>query len=210
MGLVDILNGMQNGPRGGAGRAGGGGMSPLTMALLGLLAYKAVKSLSGSSADPANPAAGDPAPGRSASGAPAAGAGGLGLDEILRGGLGGQGSGGLGGLGGVLGGLGGGGAGAGGWGGLLTSGLGDLLDQFHGAGKGDAARSWVGSGQNEPIAPHELSQVLTSEQIDFLTQRTGLSRGDLLAGLSEQLPSVVDGLTPAGRLPTSEEMNRAV
>ena len=215
MGLMDILNGMQNGPRGGAGRAGGGGMSPLTMALLGLLAYKAVKSLSGSSADPANPAAGDPAPGRSASGAPAPGAGGLGLDEILRGGLGGQGSGGLGGLGGVLGGLGGGGsgaggAGAGGWGGLLTSGLGDLLDQFHGAGKGDAARSWVGSGQNEPIAPHELSQVLTSEQIDFLTQRTGLSREDLLAGLSEQPPSVVDGLTPAGRLPTSEEMNRAV
>ena len=207
MGLMDILNGMQNGPRGGAGRAGGGGMSPLTMALLGLLAYKAVKSVSGSSADPANPAAGDPAPGRSASGAPASGAGGLGLDEILRGGLGGQGSGGL---GGVLGGLGGGGAGAGGWGGLLTSGLGDLLDQFHGAGKGDAARSWVGSGQNEPIAPHELSQVLTSEQIDFLTQRTGLSREELLAGLSEQLPSVVDGLTPAGRLPTSEEMNRAV
>ena len=207
MGLMDILNGMQNGPRGGAGRAGGGGMSPLTMALLGLLAYKAVKSFSGSSADPANPAAGDPAPGRSASGAPAPGAGGLGLDEILRGGLAGQGSGGL---GGVLGGMGGGGAGAGGWGGLLTSGLGDLLDQFHGAGKGDAARSWVGSGQNEPIAPHELSQVLTSEQIDFLTQRTGLSREELLAGLSEQLPSVVDGLTPAGRLPTSEEMNRAV
>ena len=212
MGLMDILNGMQNGPRGGAGRAGGGGMSPLTMALLGLLAYKAVKSFG---ADPANPAAGDPAPGRSATGAPAPGAGGLGLDEILRGGLGGQGSGGLGGLGGVLGGLGGGGAGAGGagaggWGGLLTSGLGDLLDQFHGAGKGDAARSWVGSGQNEPIAPHELSQVLTSEQIDFLTQRTGLSREELLAGLSEQLPSVVDGLTPAGRLPTSEEMNRAV
>jgi uncharacterized protein YidB (DUF937 family) len=210
MGLMDILNGMQNGPRGGAGRAGGGGMSPLTMALLGLLAYKAMKSFSGSSADPANPATGDPAPGRSASGAPAPGAGGLGLDEILRGGLGGQGSGGLGGLGGVLGGLGGGGSGAGGWGGLLTSGLGDLLDQFHGAGKGDAARSWVGSGQNEPIAPHELSQVLTSEQIDFLTQRTGLSREELLAGLSEQLPSVVDGLTPAGRLPTSEEMNRAV
>jgi uncharacterized protein YidB (DUF937 family) len=207
MGLMDILNGMQNGPRGGAGRAGGGGMSPLTMALLGLLAYKAVKSFSASSADPANPAAGDPAPGRSASGAPAPGAGGLGLDEILRGGLGGQGSGGL---GGVLGGLGGGGAGAGGWGGLLTSGLGDLLDQFHGAGKGDAARSWVGSGQNEPIAPHELSQVLTSEQIGFLTQRTGLSREELLAGLSEQLPRVVDGLTPAGRLPTSEEMNRTV
>ena len=41
MGLLDVLNGMQNGPRGAS--AGRGGMSPITMALLGLLAYKAVK-----------------------------------------------------------------------------------------------------------------------------------------------------------------------
>ena len=45
MGLIDILNGMQNGPRGrqAGGTSGGGGMSPLTMALIGLLAYKAFK-----------------------------------------------------------------------------------------------------------------------------------------------------------------------
>src|SRR6185503_17482746 len=43
MGLLDVLNGMQNGPRG-ERQPGSGGMSPITMALLGLLAYKAVKS----------------------------------------------------------------------------------------------------------------------------------------------------------------------
>src|SRR5437763_14926052 len=46
MGLLDILNGMQNGPRGQrqpANRGSGGGMSPIMMALLGLLAYKALK-----------------------------------------------------------------------------------------------------------------------------------------------------------------------
>ena len=32
----------------------------------------------------------------------------------------------------------------------------------------------------------------------FLTQRTGLSREELLAGLSEQLRVVVDGSTPSG------------
>jgi uncharacterized protein YidB (DUF937 family) len=215
MGLIDILNGMQNGPRGGAGRAGGGGMSPLTMALLGLLAYKAVKSFGGGSANPADPAAGRAAPGAPAG--PAEG-GGLGLDDILRGGTGGQGTGGLGGLGSILSGLGiggmgggvpgAGGPGAGGLGGVLSSGLGELLEQFHGAGKGDAARSWVGSGQNEPLSANDLSQVLTAEQIDFLTQRTGLSREDLLAGLSEHLPRLVDGLTPDGRLPTADEMTR--
>ena len=46
MGLIDILNGMQNGPRGPSQSSGGkgGGMSPIMMALLGLLAYKAVES----------------------------------------------------------------------------------------------------------------------------------------------------------------------
>ena len=48
MGLLDILNGMQNGPRGQSttAPAGSGGMSPITMALMGLLAYKAIKHLS--------------------------------------------------------------------------------------------------------------------------------------------------------------------
>ena len=196
MGLMDILNGMQNGPRGTTGGSGSG-MSPITMALMGLLAYKAVKSFGGSSSAPANssdPGGGAGAPGNTPSG-------GLGLDQILRGGLG-QGSGGL---GGALGGL-----GAGGLGGLLSGGLGDLLDQFHGAGKGDAAKSWVGTEQNHPISPNDLSQVLTPEQIEFLTQRTGLSREELLSGLSEQLPDVVNRLTPDGRLPTADEMNRAV
>src|SRR5581483_3818742 len=47
MGLLDILNGIQNGPGGarpGApAPASSGGMSPMMMALLGLLAYKAIK-----------------------------------------------------------------------------------------------------------------------------------------------------------------------
>jgi uncharacterized protein YidB (DUF937 family) len=85
-----------------------------------------------------------------------------------------------------------------------------LLDQFHGAGKGDAAKSWVGTEQNHPISPNDLSQVLAPEQIEFLTQRTGLSREELLSGLSEQLPDVVNRLTPEGHVPTADEMNRAV
>ena len=46
MGLLDILNGMQNGPRGPSTPSQGedkGGMSPITMAILALLAYKAMK-----------------------------------------------------------------------------------------------------------------------------------------------------------------------
>ena len=52
MGLLDVLNGMQNGPRGpstpSAQSDSGGGMSPMTMAILALLAWKAVKHFGGS------------------------------------------------------------------------------------------------------------------------------------------------------------------
>jgi hypothetical protein len=55
MGLLDILNGMQNGPRGQPqpkSSGSSGGMSPIMTALLGLLAYKALKGRSGQAAAP--------------------------------------------------------------------------------------------------------------------------------------------------------------
>lgn len=93
---------------------------------------------------------------------------------------------------------------------LLTGGLMDLVHQFRGAGKADAVESWVAHGPNQAISAEDLSKILTEEQVAFLTARTGLSRQELLAGLSQRLPQAVDGLTPEGRVPTAEEMRRAV
>ena len=93
---------------------------------------------------------------------------------------------------------------------LLTGGMMDLVRQFRGAGKAEAVDSWVNRGPNKAVSPNELSQVLTEEQIAFLTERTGLSRQELLEGLSERLPKVVDELTPEGRLPTDEELQRRI
>jgi uncharacterized protein YidB (DUF937 family) len=181
MGLLDVLTGMRNGPRGFGG--GGRGMSPITMALLGLLAYKAVKGFGGAG----QRSDGQRPEGRDGPAAPPRQDGG-GLDDLLRGGLGG--------------------AGLGGLGAVLSGGLGDLLKQFQGAGKSGVADSWVGIGQNKPIAPADLEKVLTPEQIEFLTQRTGLNREELLAGLADQLPKAVDSLTPEGRVPAATDMNR--
>lgn len=91
---------------------------------------------------------------------------------------------------------------------LLTGGMMDLVQQFRGAGKADAVDSWVARGQNQEVTPGDLSKVLTEEQIAFLTERSGMSRQELLTGLSKQLPQAVDELTPEGRLPTAEEVQR--
>lgn len=186
MGLLDILNGMQNGPRGQStsAPAGGGGMSPITMAILGLLAYKAVKHMSGSQASPAAPA-----PGGTTTADAQGGFGGLG--GLLQGGLGGL--------------LAGGAAGS-----VLSGGLGDLLKQFQQNGHGEAANSWVGGGPNQQISPDALSKVLTEDQIKMMTDSTGMSREELIAALSRQLPDVVNHLTPQGRIPTEHEASRMI
>ena len=82
--------------------------------------------------------------------------------------------------------------------------------QFRKAGHGDASGSWVGNGPNRPISPADLTKVLDTDQINTLMSQSGLSRDELLAGLSDQLPRLVDHLTPNGRMPTDEEMSRLV
>jgi uncharacterized protein YidB (DUF937 family) len=175
MGLLDVLNGMQNGPRGPSNPSaqGSGGMSPMTMAILALLAYKAVKHLSGSQPGAA------PAPSPGANPAPSGG-----------------------GLGGLLGGLLAGGAA----GSVISGGLGDLLKQFQQNGQGETANSWVSPGPNKPVSSGDLANALGADQINSLMSQSGLSRDELLAGLSQHLPDVVNHLTPDGRLPTESEV----
>src|SRR3569833_4790841 len=93
MGLLDVLNGMQHGPRGSKDpAASGGGMSPMTMADLALLAYKAVKHATGSTGTATAPTGGNStAPGSTVAPTGGMATGGLsgGLGGLLLGFLGG-------------------------------------------------------------------------------------------------------------------------
>jgi uncharacterized protein YidB (DUF937 family) len=109
-----------------------------------------------------------------------------------------------GGLGQVLGGLGG----KGGVGGLLGGGLGELLERFKQNGQGEVADSWVARGPNKEVAPHQLEQAIGADVVANLSKQTGLSREEILARLSRELPQAVDKYTPDGRLPTESEFMR--
>jgi uncharacterized protein YidB (DUF937 family) len=200
MGLLDILNGMANGPRGPSDpNDKSEGMSPMTMAILALLAYKGYKHFSGNQPTPqAQPQQVPPPNATQASVPDGGGLGGM-LGSILGGNTAGSGLGGL--LKGPLGGLLAGGAA----GSVLSGGLGDLLNQFQQSGHGETANSWVGPGPNKPISPNDLGAALGADQIDQLTSRTGMSREQLLSELSNELPDAVNEFTPHGRLPTEEE-----
>jgi uncharacterized protein YidB (DUF937 family) len=203
MGLRDVLIGIQNGPRGArqpSSSGGSGGISPLILALLGLLAYKAFKGRGGqTSAAPEQGTSRAPGGGLGdilgdlfgsrAGGGPAQWGGSL--NDLLPGGLGGL--------------LGGAAAGS-----VLSGGLGNLVRDLQSSGHGDVADSWVQPGPNRQIAPNDLEHALGVDTLDALSRQTGMDRDDLLEGLSQHLPEVVDQLTPQGRLPTEDEASRMV
>ncbi len=200
-GLGDILNDILTGGRGGApggdrgGRGGqGGGLNDILGEILG----------GGRGGGPR--------------GAPGGSRGGGGLEDILGDILGGGRGGGFPGsrfsgpqgdpLGGTLQ-----SSGMAGLGGLLAGGagggmLGDLLRQFDQTGAGDAARSWVSQGENVPVSPQQIEATFGPDIIDRLANQFGMEKHELLQGLSETLPDVVDQLTPEGRLPTEDEISR--
>lgn len=91
----------------------------------------------------------------------------------------------------------------GGIGAMLGDGIRDIVDRFRQSGQGDAADSWVGPGPNRDVAPDHLEQAIGAETLDELAQQTGLSRQEILARLTRDLPRAVDGATPDGRVPTA-------
>src|SRR5436190_13178944 len=180
MGLLDVLHGMQNGPRG-EPIPGKGGMSKITMALLGMLAYKAYKSLSNPQPEQTG------APARYPAGRQEA------RDDQP------------GGLAGVLRTIFGGGPVPGP---VLRRGLDNTVRDLEQNGQGEIARSWVGRGPNRPITPQQLEAALGEDAIRDLMQQTGMEREELLETLREHLPRVIDHLTPEGRIPTEQEAAR--
>ncbi len=98
-----------------------------------------------------------------------------------------------------------GGAGAGG---VLSGGLAEIVDRFKKSGQGETAESWVGTGPNKQVTPAQLEQAIGPEVLATLSKQTGLSRDELLARLSRELPAAVDKYTPQGRLPTEAEFSR--
>jgi uncharacterized protein YidB (DUF937 family) len=189
MGLLDVLNGMQQGPRGSStpsGQQSGSnrGMSPLSMAILGLLAWKTIRHLFGGQSTPRHAQAPSPAP----TPQPTPSSGSANPADILKSALGGL--------------LAGGAAGT-----VLSGGLSDLLKQLQDSGHGETANSWVGGGPNKAISPSDLGSALGADQINQLSAQSGMSRDDLLSGLSRYLPQVIDHLTPDGRLPSEDELS---
>ena len=92
----------------------------------------------------------------------------------------------------------------------VLGGLGGLLNKLEQGGLGDQTKSWVGTGQNQPVSPGQLGQALGPNIIKTLSQMTGVSEDQLTKTLSQGIPVIVNWMTPNGRLPTVAELSKMI
>ena len=79
-----------------------------------------------------------------------------------------------------------------------NGGVGGLMEKFKAGGLGDAAASWIGTGENIAVSPDQISNVLGEGAIADMAAKFGLTPEVLSAQIAEHLPTVVDKLTPNG------------
>jgi uncharacterized protein YidB (DUF937 family) len=86
-----------------------------------------------------------------------------------------------------------------------NGGIGGLMEKFQKGGLGAVFGSWVSPGQNQPVSPDQVHQVIGSDQIAQIAAKLGLPADQIAQQISQILPQVVDKLTPNGQIPQTPQ-----
>lgn len=61
--------------------------------------------------------------------------------------------------------------------------------------------SWIGTGPNQPISSEQVQSAIGDEHLQNLSDQSGLPKRELLTAIAQNLPTIVDRLTPKGNQP---------
>jgi uncharacterized protein YidB (DUF937 family) len=81
-------------------------------------------------------------------------------------------------------------------------GISGLMQKFQQNGQGHIAQSWLGEGQKLPIEPEQLRSTLGTDNVEKMSQQTGMPSNQLVQQLAQYLPNVIGKLTPGGKVPS--------
>lgn len=79
-------------------------------------------------------------------------------------------------------------------------GLSGIVQQLQAGGLADQVKSWISTGQNQPVTADQLNSALGSQNLQKLGQKLGISPQMASAGLAALLPVIIDHLTPKGHV----------
>ena len=87
-----------------------------------------------------------------------------------------------------------------------SGGLSGILGKLQQSGLGDAAASWVGTGNNQAVSPDALGGALGPDLMGMIAQQMGGSQEQAAGTMADLLPGLIDQLTPQGQVPDDNGM----
>lgn len=86
--------------------------------------------------------------------------------------------------------------------GLMTQsgGLDGLLAKLKQGGLGDVVQSWLGNGQNLPVSAEQITKALGQPQVAAVAKQFGIDPQQVSNLVAQNLPGLVDKLSPNGAL----------
>ncbi|CAN5664584.1 hypothetical protein BH10ACT3_BH10ACT3_16930 [soil metagenome] len=91
---------------------------------------------------------------------------------------------------------------------ISKDGLADLLAGFNDAGEESKVESWVTDEANRPTEESAVKRAVGRTRIEGIAGQLGVSADDVAEGLARIIPAAVNALTPGGRLPSGEQLDR--
>ena len=73
-----------------------------------------------------------------------------------------------------------------------------LIEKFQQGGLEQIVKSWIGTGENQPISIAQIIDVFGQNNIDSAAEQVGVEQQEAPSLLSEYLPQIVDKLSPNG------------
>lgn len=91
-----------------------------------------------------------------------------------------------------------------------AGGLSSMVKGFQEKGLGDIMSSWISTGKNLPISADQLRNGIGEDNISELAQKAGMSSQDVTSHLTDLLPNLIDKITPDGKIPEGNLLEKGL
>jgi uncharacterized protein YidB (DUF937 family) len=86
------------------------------------------------------------------------------------------------------------------------NGLQGIVAQLTSAGLGQQVQSWIGTGENKPVSGQQVQQAMDPAALQRMAKQTGMSPDQISNHVAQALPSLIDQVTPSGKVPSSDPL----
>lgn len=84
---------------------------------------------------------------------------------------------------------------------LANGGLQKIMGGLQAKGLTSEVDSWTGQGQNQPMTPDQVKEVLDDDELDQVAKEANVSKDEAADAISQLVPNLVDKISPNGQMP---------